>query len=304
MGEELLLNPVLLDAIEPIDPVVKTEAGFSALQALKEGDIGTSDKAQVLTYVMQIGLAVVLKSKGATPQAVIGHSVGEIAASVIAGALTAKEGALIVSRRAALYRKVMGLGSMVLVSLPFADIQDELGGRHDIAAAIDSSTSSCVVSGAADVVAEFAETWKARGIEVIKVKTNIAFHSPGLNDLVAPLYESLSTSLKPKIPSIKLYSTSLADPRAEDPRDVNYWINNMIKPVLLTQTVTTAVEDGFRVFLEVSTHPIVSHSVEETILNKGIDDPAIIPTMNRGKPAERSILSGITQLHCVGVSIS
>lgn len=158
VGEELLLSPVLLDAIEPIDPVVKTEAGFSALQALKEGDIRTSDKVQVLTYVIQISPAAVLKSKGATPQAVIGHSVGEIAASVVAGALTAKEGTLIISRRAALYRKVMGLGSMVLVSLPFADIQDELGGRHDIAAAIDSSTSSCVVSSAADVVTEFAET--------------------------------------------------------------------------------------------------------------------------------------------------
>lgn len=78
----------------------------------------------------------------------------------------------------------------------------------------------------------------------------------------------------------------------------------MIKPVLLTQTVTAAAEDGFRVFLEISTHPIMSHSVEEAILNKGIDDPAITPTMNRGKPAERSILSGIAQLHCVGVSIS
>lgn len=304
MGEDLLLNPVFYEAIALIDPLVKTEAGFSALKALKEGDIRTSDKVQILTYVMQIGLAAVLQSKGATPNAIIGHSVGEIAASVVAGALTAREGALIVCRRATLYRKVMGIGTMVLVSCPFRDIEEELRDRHDVAAAIDSSPSSCVVSGAADVVNEFAETWKARGVKVIKVKTDIAFHSPSLNDLVAPLYEGLAKALKPKSPSIKLYSTSLTDPRAQDLRDVHYWINNMVKPVLLTQTISAAAEDGYRVFLEVSTHPIVSNSVEETLLGEGVEYPAIIPTMSRGNPAERSILSGIAQLHCVGVCIS
>lgn len=304
MGKELLSNAVFREAISPLDPIVETEAGFSALQALKEGDIGSSDRVQVLTYVMQIGLAAVLRSKGAVPNAVIGHSVGEIAASVVAGALTANEGALIVCRRAALYRRVIGLGAMVLVSSPFAEIQEELGHRHDVAAAIDSSPTSCVVSGAADIVAEYTEMWKTRGIKVIKVKSDIAFHSPILDDLVAPLFEGLAKCLKPRAPSTRLYSTSLLDPRAQDPRDADYWINNMVRPVLLTHTVEAAVDDGYRVFLEVSSHPIVSHSVEETILNKDIDDSAIVPLLNRGKPTGHDIVSSIAQLHCVGVSVS
>ena len=304
MGQEMLQNTVFREAIAPLDPVVVDEAGFSALEALKVGDFGASDEVQILTFVMQIGLAAVLQSKGAAPHAVIGHSVGEIAASVVAGALTAKEGAIIVCRRAVLYRKVMGLGSMVLVNVPFSEMQQELGDRQDIAAAIDSSPSSCVVSGAANVVADFAKVWKDRGIRAIQVKTDVGFHSPLLNSLVEPLSKALAQSLKPRSPSIKLYSTSLADSRGQDPRDIQYWTNNMVKPVLLTRAIQAAAEDGFRVFLEASSHPIVSQSIEETIVHNEVEDYAVIPTMTRGSPAEKSILYSLAQLHCKGVPIS
>ena len=303
MGREMLSSAVFYEAVASIDPVVRFEMGFSALQALEVGEFDASDRVQVLTYAMQIGLAAVLKSKGLIPKAVIGHSIGEIAASVVAGALTVNEGAIIVCRRAVLYREVMGHGSMVLVNSPYAEIQQEIGIRQDIATAIDSSPSSCVVSGAVDTVAEFEETWKARGIKVLQVKTDIPFHSPVLNKLAASLSKSLSETITPKAASTKLYSTSLSDPRAQDRRDVQYWVNNMIKPVLLAPTITAAAEDGFRVFLEVSSHPIVSHSITETLIDKEIEDHAVIPTMVRGKPAEKSILYSMAQLHCKGVSV-
>ena len=304
MGQEMLQNKVFREAIAPLDPLVKTEAGFSAMEALKLGDFGASDMVQILTFVMQIGLAAVLQSKGIAPHAIVGHSVGEIAASVVAGALTAKEGAIIVCRRAVLYRRVMGLGSMVLVNVPFSEIQQEVGNRQDIAAAIDSSPSSSVVSGSANVVADFAKVWKDRGIKVIQVKTDVGFHSPLLNELVEPLAKALAQTLRPTSPSIKLYSTSLADPRGQDPRDIHYWTNNMVKPVLLTRAIQAAVEDGFQVFLETSSHPIVSQSIEETLVHNDLESYAVIPTMTRGSPAEKSILYSLAQLHCKGISVS
>ena len=303
MGQELLSNTVFHGEVASVNPIVEAEMGFSALKALETGDFESSDRVQVLTYVMQIGLSAVLRSKGITPQAVIGHSVGEIAASVEAGALTAEEGAMVVCKRAVLYRKVMGLGTMVLVNCPYSEIQQEIGTREDIAAAINASPSSCVVSGVTDTVAEFAKSWKARGMKVISVKSNVAFHSPMLKELVAPLSESLKESLKPKNPSIKLYSTSLSDPRGQDLRGVEYWTNNMVNPVLLTQTVDAAAEDHFRVFLEVSSHPIVSHSIEETLINRDIEDHSIVPTITRGCLANKSIMTSIAKLHCKGVSV-
>ena len=303
MGRDLLHDPLFRQAVAAIDHIVESEMGFSAIQALNGGDFDDSDKVQVLTYTMQIGLSAVLRAKGLKPQAVIGHSVGEIAASVAAGALTADEGALLVCKRAKLYRQVMGLGSMILVNSQFSEIESELDGREDIVAAIDSSPSSCVVSGENSAVAEFDQSLKARGIKTFKVKTDVAFHSPMLKTLVSPLQAALADSLQPRSPVVKLYSSSDPDPRTECLRDIKYWTNNMINPVLLTSAVEAAAEDGLRLFLEVSSHPIVSQSISETLMEKGIEDFGVVSTMERKKPAKKSIQLGIAQLYCRGADI-
>lgn len=303
MGRDLLHTPLFRQAVVALDHIVQSEMGFSAIQALEDGDFDASDRVQVLTYIMQIGLTVILRAKGLKPQAVIGHSIGEVAASVAAGALTAEEGALIVCKRAKLYRQVMGLGSMILVNSPFQEIESELDGREDIVAAIDSSPSSCVISGETRAVAEFDQTLKARGVKTSKVKTDVAFHSPMLKQLILPLEAALKDSLKPRLPAIKLYSSSDPDPRTNCPRDIKYWTNNMIKPVLLTSAVEAAAEDGLGLFVEVSSHPIVSQSISETLMDKGIEDFGVFHTMKRQKPAKKIIQFCIAQLYCRGADI-
>lgn len=304
MGQDLIHEPTFYQAVAALDHIIKSEMGFSAIKALESGEFDASDQSQVLTYIMQIGLSALLSSKGLRPQAIIGHSVGEIAASVVAGSLTAEEGALLVCRRAYLYRQVMGLGSMILVNSRFADVERELCNQDDIVAAIDSSPSSCVVSGVTDAVKKFEEILKARGVKTFQVKTDIPFHSPILEKLVTPLNQALANSLCPQSPTIMLYSTSNPDPRTDSLRDTRYWTDNMVKPVLLTSAANAAVEDGLRLFLEVSSHPIISHSITEILLAKGIEDFSVIPTMTRGKPAEKSIALGISQLYCRGAEIN
>lgn len=143
----MLKDDVFCETVTSPDPVVEAEMNFSALQALQSGSFESTDRVQVLAYIVQISLHNVLKSEGLKPQAVIGHSVGDIAASVATGCLTPTEGAFIVTRRAKLYREVMGLGAMILVNRPFAEMNVELKGREDIVAAIDSPPSSCVIYG-------------------------------------------------------------------------------------------------------------------------------------------------------------
>ncbi|KAH7025581.1 acyl transferase domain-containing protein [Macrophomina phaseolina] len=304
MGKELLENAVFQQAIAPLDEIVQIEVGYSAIEALKTGDFQDSDKIQVLTYVVQVGLSQVLKAKGVEPQAVIGHSVGEIAASVVAGCLTPEEGALVVTRRARLYAQVKGLGGMALVNLPFAKVAAELNGRRDIVPAIDSSPNSCVVSGETAPLAEYVEALKARNIKTFQVKTDIAFHCPMLERLADPLAQALSKSLNPRPPVVPLYSTSNSYPRADSLRNIDYWINNMISPVWLTSAVNAAVEDGFRVFLEVSAHPIVTHSINETLAERDLNDAATIGTMRRNASAEKSIQHAIAQLWIKGSQVN
>ena len=303
MGVEMLQIPSFLATVSELDDVVVSEMGFSAVQSLKAGDFGRTEEVQILTYIMQIGLTAVLHSKGVVPQAVIGHSVGEIAAAVAAGCLTAKEGAVLVCRRAKLYREVEGLGAMYLVALPFDTVSAELAGRQEVVAAIDTSTLSCVVSGEEAAVSEYANTLTNRGIKTTRVKSDVAFHSPMLQPLGEPLVQSLVGSLLPQPARIPLYSTSSVDPRCTGMRDSKYWVNNMMNPVYLTSAINAAVHDGRRIFVEISSHPIVSHSISETCKDQDLENFHVIHTMLRGKPANKCLLSAVGKLYCTGASV-
>lgn len=301
MGQTLLdTEPAFAEAVEEMEPIIQAEMGFSAIAVLKSGDFEIMDRIQILSYVMQIGLAALFRGSGVQSKAIIGHSSGEIAASVVAGVLTLHEGTLICCVRARLCQTIAGSGAMVLVSLRFDEAAEEIGLRDDICAAIKSSPSSCVVSGAVRVVDEFSAKWKQRGLDVRTVKTDVAFHSPLLLPLVSPLREALANTLTPKMANVTLYSTTLSDSRGEKRRDVEYWVDNLIEPVLLTSAINAAVENEHRVFLEVSSHPIVSHSIHEILMDAEVTDDVVLPTLLRNQDAQQSILFALGKLHCTG----
>ncbi|KAI0459054.1 6-methylsalicylic acid synthase [Xylaria acuta] len=308
MGIELLKNPVFLRAVTDLDGIVLKEAGFSAIESLQTGEFDTADRVQILTYIIQIGLYEVLSSQGLTPGAVIGHSVGEIAASVIAGCLTRGEGLLIVARRAKLYAQLRSeiSGAMSLVNLPYSVVAEELRGREDLVAAIDSSPSTCVVSGEAKSVAKYVEALKARNIRTFRVNTDVPFHSPMLKPYMKALEEALDSAISPRQSALPLYSTSNADPRTTVPRDIEYWQTNTVYPVLLKSAVNAAAEDGYRIFVEVSSHPIVLNSVDDTMLDRGLGDEdfTTIPTMKRDSPASKSIHKAVASAYAAGAPIN
>lgn len=204
MGQELLTkDAVFRRTVENLDALIREEAGFSPLDALTRGDFSSSDEIQILTYVIQVALASSLNAKGVRPAAVIGHSVGEIAAAVAAGALSAIEGALVVCRRARLYRQMMGKGAMILVNQSFDETAAELKGNNELSAAIDSSPTSCVVSGTVDAINEIEGVFQTRGVKTFRVKSDIAFHSPLLEPLGKPLKVALGDVLHTRTPHSK-----------------------------------------------------------------------------------------------------
>ncbi|KAJ5914242.1 polyketide synthase [Penicillium tannophilum] len=303
MGKDLLHEKVFHDTIASLEPIVEVEMGFSALESFRTGDFETTDKVQVLTYLLQVGLVAVLGSKGLHANAVIGHSVGEIAAAVCAGCLTPSEGILIVTKRAKLYREIMGAGAMAVVFKPFDEMKKTLGSRNDVVAAIDSSPSSCVLSGDKQAIEVICKSLLDQGVKTLRVKTDIAFHHPSLMSQIEPLSRALDGLLAPRPPKIKIYSTSQDEPHSLHPHDIDYWCKNMVQPVKLTSAVSSAATDGLRVFLEVSAHPIVSHSVQETLIDLSVKDFDVYHTMSRRQPPEKTILSSLGQLHCRGCNI-
>lgn len=304
MGAELLREePAFAAVIDAIDPVFAAELGFSAREALSSGEHGGTDQVQALTFAMQVGLAAVLGSRGAAPAAVIGHSVGEVAACVIAGVFDLTQGAKVACYRARGFRSVQGKGAMALVALSFAEAEQRLAGQTAVVAAVSASPQSTVISGPADEVHATAADWSAQGVVTRAVNTDVAFHSPAMDDLTAELAR-LTGALSPLLPTIPLYSTAMTDPRSTALRGPEYWVANLRGRVRFTEAVTAAAADGHRLFLEIAAHPVVSHSIVDTLSHAGVDDYAVLPVQRRNMPEVRSITTAVAALHCHGAPVA
>jgi 6-methylsalicylic acid synthase len=305
MGRELIASePEFARVVDEIDEVFGVELGFSAREALTTGELGGTDRVQALTFAMQVGLAAVLRHRGVKPAAVIGHSVGEVAACVVSGVFDLRHGAAVACYRARGFRSVMGDGSMALVRLPFDDAEQRLSGRTDVVAAISASTESTVISGLTDSVEAVCESWAADGVTMRRVNTDVAFHSPAMDALTGDLARLVGGLAPSRSASVPLYTTALVDPRSTAPRDPDYWVANLRGRVRFAEAVTAAAEDGHRLFLEVSAHPVVSHSVAETLLSLGIDEHAAVPVLRRDTPEVRAVATSVAWLYCHGASVA
>lgn len=303
MGRELLESePVFAAAIDELEPVFKEEIGFSPRQTLLEGDHTEVHRAQTMIFAMQLGLAALWRSRGVEPAAVIGHSVGEIAAAVTAGVLTTADGARLICRRSLLLREAAGRGAMAMVNLPFDEVAERLAGNGAVVAAIASSTSSTVVSGDPEAVDEVVGRWTDEGLVVRRVASDVAFHSPHMDPLLDRL-RAACAELRPGTPHTPLYTTALADPRAAMTADGAYWAANLRNPVRLAAAVTAAAEDGHRAFVELAPHPVVTHSVHETLAERGVEDVFVGTTLRRDKPEARTFDAAVGAAHCHGVTV-
>ncbi|CAO5250716.1 type I polyketide synthase [Frankia sp. AgKG'84/4] len=303
MGRELLVTePAFTAVLAELEPVFAAEAGFSPRKVLEDGELHRIDHIQTMIFVMQVGLAAVWRSYGVTPDAVIGHSVGEIAAAVACGALTLSDGALLSCRRSRLLRRVAGAGAMAMAPLPFDEAQQRLAGRTDLVAAISASPSSSVLSGSPAALDALAEQWAAEDIQLRRVASDVAFHSPQMDELVDEL-AAAAANLMSRAPRIPMYRTALADPRANAPLDAAYWAGNLRNPVLLSAAVEAATQDGFRAFLEISAHPVVAHSVSETLAELGTDRVFVGSSLRRDQPEGHSMLAALGAAHSHGITV-
>ncbi|MEV1001633.1 acyltransferase domain-containing protein [Nonomuraea sp. NPDC050202] len=303
MGRELLAaEPAFAAVIDELEPVFADEIGFSPRRMLGGGELTEVDHVQTMIFAMQLGLAELWRQHGVRPHAVIGHSVGEIAAAVTAGALSRLDGARLICRRSRLLRRVAGRGAMAMVRLPFAETARRLADHPGVVAAIASSPGSTVVSGEPDAVAEVLAGWLEEGIPARRVASDVAFHGPQMDPLLADL-TAAAAGLTPGLPGIAVYSTTLDDPRTAPGFDGAYWAANLRRPVRLAGAVTAAAADGYRAFIEISAHPVVTHSVLETLNDGGHEDVFVGASLRRNRPAQAALLNAVAAAHCAGLDV-
>ncbi|MFH8367682.1 beta-ketoacyl synthase N-terminal-like domain-containing protein [Streptomyces sp. NPDC018031] len=304
MGRELLATePAFAAVIDRIDQVFADEFGSTARQLIDAGDVGRVDVAQSMIFAVQMGLAAVWESLGVRPAAVIGHSLGEIAAAVAAGVLSLEDGARLVCRRSVLLRRVAGAGGMLMVGLPAEEAAARVAGTG-VAPAIIASPATTVLSGDTADIDALAERLAADpDLMVRRVDSDVAFHSRHMDPLLAEL-AAAAADLAVGAPGIPVYGTALDDPRDASPRDGAYWAANLRNPVRLAGAVAAAAEDGFRTFLEVSAHPVVRHSVQETLDTAGAAGHCVTGTLRRDAGEREQLLANAGVLYCHGVDLA
>ncbi|MBO0678428.1 type I polyketide synthase [Mycolicibacterium sp. S2-37] len=305
MGAALLATePVFAATVAAVEPVIARESGFSVTEAMTAPQpMRGLDRVQPTLFAIQVALAETMKSYGVHPGAVIGHSLGEVAAAVVAGALTLDDGVRVICRRSALLARMSGSGAMAAVELPSGQVLSQLSIRavSDVVLSVVASPTSTVVGGDADTIRGLVAAWERNDVLAREVAVDVASHSPQVDPILDDLIEALA-DLEPMTPDVPYYSATTWDARDRPTFTADYWADNLRYTVRFAAAVQAALEDGFRVFGELSPHPLLTHAVEQNATSMGIP-VAALAAMRRRQEYPDGLRGFVADVHCAGASV-
>lgn len=264
MGRELLADePAFAAAVGDLEPVFLEQVGFSLREVLTAGEpvIGIA-RIQPVLVGMQLALTELWRSYGVEPDAVIGHSMGEVTAAVVAGGLTAADGLRVIATRSRLMSRLSGQGAMALLELGAAATEELIADYPDITVAVYASPQQSVIAGPPEQVDTVIAVVDSQGRLARRVEVDVASHHPTIDPILPELRSALA-DLVPMTPKIPLISTT-GHTSGEPMFDANYWAANLRSPVRFSQAVAAAGADH-STFIEVSPHPLLVHAITESL---------------------------------------
>ncbi|MGH2355228.1 MAG: type I polyketide synthase, partial [Chloroflexota bacterium] len=268
MGRQLLAGePVFRAGIERIAQGMAPLVDWSLLDELAaapaESQLHRIDVVQPTLFAIEVALAELWRSWGIEPAAVVGHSMGEIAAAYVAGALSLDDALAVICRRSRLLKEVSGQGGMMLVELPLDEAARAINGLEGaLSVAVSNSPGATVISGDTGALDQLAGRLEPQGVACFRIKVDVASHSPQMEPLRPRLLEALA-GVRPATAQLRMYSTVTGDGVAGDELDATYWADNLRKPVLLSTVIDTLLRAGCDAFVEISPNPILLPAVED-----------------------------------------
>ncbi|MFE2765950.1 SDR family NAD(P)-dependent oxidoreductase [Streptomyces albidoflavus] len=295
MGRDLLTEPAYRAALADCDRALAPVLGWSVTEELlapeRDSRLERTDVVQPVLFAVQVALARTLGAWGLTPDAVLGQSVGEVAAAVTAGALPLEEGARIIAVWSALVaERAAGQGAMSVCDLTVEEAGDLIRlGDHPLSVAGHLAPGQVCLSGPREAVAAVERVLTARGTSATRVRIDYAAHSLGLAELAPELGRRLGT-VRTTPATVPFWSTVTGTPLESAALDAAYWARNMCRPMLVAETVeaVAAAHAGRPLrLIEVAPHPVARHSLERTLAHH--PDAAVLPTGRRDTPDRRGL---------------
>ncbi|MEU6557714.1 SDR family NAD(P)-dependent oxidoreductase [Streptomyces sp. NPDC046915] len=280
---------------------------WDLLDVLLTGDGAALERVDVVQpalWAVMVSLAEVWRSVGVEPDAVVGHSQGEIAAACVAGALSLSDAARVVALRSQAIGALAGRGGMVSVALPVAEVRPYLTSYEgEVAVATVNGPRSTVVSGGTAALDALMERWQEDGVRARRIPVDYASHSPhveGIHDEVHRLLEPVAPVSAP----VAFYSTVEVGPIDTAGLTGEYWFRNLRRTVEFEDTVRLLLADGFTGFVECSPHPVLTVGLQETFEAAGVEGQAVaVGSLRRDEGGWERFLLSAGQAFTQGVPV-
>ncbi|MET9002900.1 SDR family NAD(P)-dependent oxidoreductase [Amycolatopsis sp. NPDC004169] len=285
-------SPVFAARLDECAAALDSFVDWSLREVLADAEaLGRVDVVQPALFAVMVSLAELWRSFGVVPDAVVGHSQGEIAAAVVSGALSLEDGVRVVALRSKAILALAGRGGMVSVAAPLATVEELVTEGSSIAAV--NGPSAVVVSGEPGALDELLAACEAAGIRAKRVPVDYASHSAQVEQLRDELLEVLGP-ITPRTGDTAFFSTVTGEWLTE-PLDAEYWYRNLRSTVRLDLAVAQLKSEGFGTFVEASPHPVLTMALG--------DDVLAIGSLRRDDGGPARFHTALAEAHVNGVAV-
>ena len=307
MGRQLMAEePVFRARMEQCSEILRRYVSWTLLDELQAPEersrLSETKVVQPVLFAIQVALVKLLKSWGVRADAVIGHSVGEVAAAHVAGVLPLDEAARLVAWRGRIMQKATGHGKMVWVALPAEEAALAIAGRESVLSiGAINDPGSVVLSGETAAVDEVVASLTSRGVQSRPLRVNYAFHSPQMGSLASDFAAALGR-IKPHRAAIPFYSTVTGAAIDGEALQASYWARNVREPVQFSKAVAAAFSDHNRLFLEIGPHPVLTANLTQCFAARQEEEGTAAFTLRREADERRAMLDALATLYTQGVN--
>ncbi|MFI8235643.1 acyltransferase domain-containing protein, partial [Streptomyces sp. NPDC085900] len=278
-----------------VEDVLRAVEGAASIERI--------EVVQPVLFTVHVALAQLWASHGVEPDAVVGHSQGEIAAACVSGALTVEDAARLIVLRSQLFAEhLVGHGAVASIALPRADVETRIATHGaDLTVAGVNGPAQVTVAGEVEPLEDFVATLTADGVRARVIAATVASHSPQVEPLREQLTEQLAF-LRPRPGRIPLYSTVTGEKLDGSQLNADYWFDNCRHPVLFEPVVRSLLTDGYRVFVESSAHPVLTAPISE-IAEDTHTDIAVSGSLRRKEGGRERFLTSLGTLWTHGTTV-
>ena len=309
MGRELMANePVYAETVEKIARLFSAHVSWSLIDELNRPEnelrLDQTEIAQPAIFALQVALAELWKSWGVVPSAVVGHSVGEIAAAHVAGLLTLEEAVRVAYHRSRLMQQATGLGKMAAVELSAAEAQAEIAAQgcvQQLSVAAINAPTSITLSGEAAALEKVLQALQQRGVNARMLRVNYAFHSPQMEPYNLELALTLR-GLEAHPARIPIYSSVSGQLATAGQYSADYWGRNIRQPVQFASAIAHLIGDGYRSFVEISPHPVLAASLTQCLEEEN-QPGLVLASLRRGQADVQTLFNSLAELYVNGYAL-